>query len=257
MKNRVVAAVIAIIFGFIGAHRFYLRDFGGGAFYVFLLIFTLNLNISILSFPITAIFGILDGFKLLSMSDEKFDKKYNRKGNRRGRYVQREEERRSRRQEPRQALPARRQRENPFKKSGIRKYKEFDLEEAILDFQKGLEIEPKDIALHFNLACAYSLTEKKEEAFYHLDQAIKNGFKNTERILNHDDLAYIRIQPEFETFKANGFQLDKSSAAKIEMDNIQKDDVLLSQLNKLAELRKKGLLSEEEFSLEKKKLLSR
>ena len=33
------------------------------------------------------------------------------------------------------------------------------------------------------------------------------------------------------------------------------DDILLSQLNKLAELRKKGLISEEEFAIEKEKLI--
>ena len=66
-----------------------------------------------------------------------------------------------------------------------------------------LKIDPKDVALHFNIAAAYSLTEDKDKGFYHLSEAVKYGFKDFEKITSHDDLAYLRIQPEFEEFKAN------------------------------------------------------
>lgn len=145
-------------------------------------------------------------------------------------------------------------RSNPFKKSGLKKYKEFDIEEAIIDFQKGLEIEPKDIALHFNLACAYSISEEKEKSYFHLSEAVKYGFKDFEKIQTHDDLAFIRIQNEFDDFKAGGYRYSTAKRIEVKEENIQ-DDVLLSQLNKLAELRKKGLLSQDEFVLEKEKLL--
>lgn len=145
-------------------------------------------------------------------------------------------------------------RSNPFKKSGLKKYKEFDIDEAIIDFQKGLEIEPKDIALHFNLACAYSISEEKEKSFFHLSEAVKYGFKDFEKIQTHDDLAFIRIQNEFDDFKSSGYRFSTAKRIEVKEDNIQ-DDVLLSQLNKLAELRKKGLLSQDEFVLEKEKLL--
>ena len=159
--------------------------------------------------------------------------------------------------------PSAKRRANPFKKSGIRKYKEFDLEDAIEDFKKGLEIEPEDIALHFNIACAYSLTEQKEMAYSHISQAVKFGFKDFEKINTHDDLAYVRIQPEFDKFKEDGYLLEETKKIEEKATNRKEekteetitDDVLLSQLNKLAELRKKGLLSEEEFAMERKKLL--
>lgn len=154
---------------------------------------------------------------------------------------------------------------NPFKKSGIEKYKDFDLEGAIADFQQGLAISENDVALHWNIACAYSLTEKKDKAFYHLNRAIELGFNDYDKINTHDDLAYIRIQPEFEDFKANGYKLngglssnnESKQIAQPEKEDLLTDDILLSQLNKLAELRKKGLLSEQEFVLERKKLLRR
>ena len=154
-------------------------------------------------------------------------------------------------------IPQRRTRgkSNPFKKTGIQKYKDFDMEGAIVDFEQGLAIDPRDIALHFNIAAAYSLTENKEKAMYHISEAVKNGFKDFERINTHDDLAYLRIQAEFEEFKNNGYQvIQQKRTTPIKEEEIE-DGVLLSQLNKLAEMRKKGLLSNDEFIMEKEKLL--
>lgn len=164
-----------------------------------------------------------------------------------------------RRAEPQQR-PQRPQRQNktrsnPFKKTGIQKYKEFEMEGAIEDFKQGLAIDPKDVALHFNIAAAYSLTEDKDKAFHHISEAVKLGFKDFEKINTHDDLAYVRIQPEFDDFKDNGYKLVKQSRQIPVKEEEVTDDVLLSQLNKLAEMRKKGLLSNDEFVLEKEKLL--
>ena len=57
-------------------------------------------------------------------------------------------------------------RNNPYKVSGVQKYKEFDFDGAIEDFKKALAVNPTDIAVHFNLACSYSLNEEKENAFF-------------------------------------------------------------------------------------------
>ncbi len=242
-RSRLAASMLAFVGGVVGAHKFYLGKPGQGIFFLMMMFMSAGLR-----FPISAIIGFIDGMKLLSMSDRAFDQKYNRQ------YVQ----------QGTQVVPERRKavntrnkskinKANPYKRSGIAKYKEFALEEAIEDFEKGLEIQPDDVALHFNLACAYSLTEKKEKIFYHLDKAVSLGFKDYERILKHDDLAYLRIQPEFEAFKKNGFRIGSAPKGVPEV----KDDALLARLNRLSELRKKGILSEKEFVLERKKLLNR
>ncbi|MBK7010696.1 MAG: SHOCT domain-containing protein [Saprospiraceae bacterium] len=139
------------------------------------------------------------------------------------------------------------------------KSKEFDLDGAIADFLKGLEVDPNDVALNFNIACAYSLTEKKDEAYKHLSKAVSLGFNDFERILTHDDLAFVRIQPEFDAFKRSGykvFQAPPKATSTVETVQAEagENDMLLDQLSRLAELRDRGLLSEEEFLLEKKKL---
>ncbi len=143
---------------------------------------------------------------------------------------------------------------NPFKNSGIEKYKDYDYEGSIEDFNKALQINPKDIAVHFNLACAYSLTEQKEKAFEHLDQATALGFSDFGKIKTHDALAFLRIQDEFEDFEKNRYRLGQKTPEN-NSGNILESQNLLEQLKKLAELREQGLLTEEEFTLQKKRLL--
>jgi len=173
--------------------------------------------------------------------------------NRRGR--QPEYQRPARRDYERPASrPTPKPKSNPFKNSGIEKYKDYDYEGSIEDFNKALQINPKDIAVHFNLACAYSLTEQKEKAFEHLDKAAALGFTDFGKIKTHDALAYLRIQDEFEEFEKNRYRLGKK-AKENKPGNVLESQNLLEQLKKLAELREQGLLTEEEFSLQKKRLL--
>ncbi len=87
------------------------------------------------------------------------------------------------------------------KKQGLQKFKEYDYDGAIEDFETAILLDPKDISIHFNLACAYSLNENKKESLYHLEEAIKLGFKDFKKIESHDALAWLRIQPEFEKLK--------------------------------------------------------
>ena len=266
-KNRVTAAVLSLFTGVVGGHKLYLGDTGGFMMFIFLLMFSIN----IFGAPLTMLLGIFEAFSLFSMTDEQFDKKYN-KGIRkpRVRTVDRRREQQLRKYQtenvkrgydrPRQQQKS--VRKNPFKASGLAKYKDFDLDEAIVDFKKGLDISPNDIALHFNLACAYSLTEKKELSYSHLAKAVSLGFNDFERIMSHDDLAFMRIQPEFEAFKTSGFRniggmKTNNSTETIVKEAEKQDDVLLSQLNRLSELRNRGILSESEFLQEKKKLMNR
>jgi hypothetical protein len=95
--------------------------------------------------------------------------------------------------------------------------------------------------------------ESKDKAFYHLSKAIELGFTDKEKIKTHDALAYLRIQDEFEAFVQNGYKLKSGTASQ--QEKITQNSDLLEQLNKLAELREKGLLTEEEFVLQKRKLL--
>jgi len=269
-RKRTQAAFLAFIFGIFGVHKFYLNNQGAGVFYIMLFVMSINL----FGFPISMLLGFMDAMKLLMMTDEEFDHKYNKKSVRTGQRYRRDNRRNRRREEPdftraksRNQRRSRRKskstavlrKENAYIKTGIKKYKEFDLDEAIEDFNKGLEIDPINVALHFNIACAYSLTEQKDKAFEHIAKAVANGLKDIKKIDTHEDLAFLRIQPEFESFKDNGYRWSKKTSAsksKTTSSKTEIQDELLNRLNKLSELRKRGLLSEKEFMMEKEKLMS-
>lgn len=267
MKDKNVAGILALFFGWLGIHRFYLGQIGLGILYMFF-------------FWVSWIIALIDAIAFFAMDKVEFDEKYNREmfhqrqnrydkrtQDRRERWEQRQQRREMPRQRP-QAPPVRqrqrpnsapKRRHNPFKSSGLEKYREYDYEGAIEDFEKALEINPKDIAVHFNLACSHSLMENADKAFYHLDKAVSYGFNDVQKIKEHDALAFLRIQDQFEQFEENNFQLTQQLEAPKEnlLDSIPNNtsNDLLEQLQRLGELKEKGLLTEEEFTVQKKKLL--
>ncbi len=94
---------------------------------------------------------------------------------------------------------------NTFKKSGIVKLKEFEIDEALEDFHKALDANNKDPEIYFHMACAYSIQEKTELGFESLKIAVKHHLPNTEIILQHDMLAFLRINDAFEDFLTSNF----------------------------------------------------
>lgn len=254
MRSRTLAALLALFGGVFGLHYFYLGRTGLG---IMSTVFTFTGGLA----PVSVIIGVVNFFILLGMSDEEFHKRYNRdywRDEKRRRYESEtfedkrayDEARRRmnptpQREKPKETYqkPATSQKE-PLKQSGLTKYKDFDYDGAIEDFGKALSIDNKDIAVHWNLSCLYSLTEQKELAFFHLQKAVEMGFKEYDKIKTHDALAYLRVQPEFDEFSRAGFKMSES----MEHSNI------LQEIKKMSEQRERGMMSEKEFA-EKSKML--
>ena len=273
MKDKTLAALLAFFGGTIGLHRFYLDQPGRGLLYIFL-------------FFISPLLGVIDAIRFLSMDQKTFDLRYNQEAfsytgaadrgtrtramrERERKFEQRRRERAARRPSPAttptpqsSAPDGREERE-----AGIRYFKDFEYDRAILAFRRALEINPRDVASHFNIAVSYSVEEDADQAFYHLDRAVALGFRDLDRIRIHENLAYLRIQPEFETFAANGFRLvadRREEELELPADPARERTApppprqngdLLDQLQRLATLREKGLLTEGEFAAQKKRLL--
>ncbi|MDP4712061.1 MAG: NINE protein [Saprospiraceae bacterium] len=251
MRDKNIAGVLALFFGWIGLHRFYLRQTALGV-----------LSIVFFWTGIPALIGFIDALVFFTMDKDEFDIKYNKDFVKVIRSDRRKYRAASRESTYQESAPSSKKRERPprasaLKSSGIEKFKDYDYQGAIEDFQKGLELSPDDVTLHFNLACSYSLTEQTEKSFYHLDRAVTLGFNDYNRIKTHDALAFLRIQPDFEAFEKNNYRLSPNlKAVKEEVLDLNETGDLLEQLKRLGELRERGLLSDEEFIKEKKKLLN-
>lgn len=262
---------------------------------------------TVMLLSLAMIFGIIDAISFLSMEPREFDLKYNQPlvratsgGGRRGPRTQRGNMTdRERRFQERQRQRAERERERERRdkerfqqrnappppasvdsastrdpgrmdrERGVRHFREYEYAEAITDFRKALEKNARDVAAHFNIACAYSVEEEADRAFYHLDRAVALGFDDFERIRTHDSLAYLRIQSSYPDFERRNFRLATIAPASppnvadpitagelppLETEAPMRDE-LLEQLQRLATLREKGLLTELEFTTQKRRLL--
>ena len=264
MKNKTTAALLSLILGVFGVQFFYLGRIGLGIFMCMLTFFAGKPQIA-------AFVGFISFIVLLTKSDNDFNRKYNKdlwreqqNQNQQGNYTVREQREQQRaQQEASQKNREARNRMRPtappqyqkpekssvsqkesLKQSALTKFKDYDYQGATEDFGKALAIDPSDVAVHWNLACCYSLTEQKELAFYHLQKATELNFKDYNKIKTHEALAYLRVQPEFETFARNGFKMT---------EDMEHSDIL-QQLKDLTARRENGLLSEKEFADMSRKL---
>ncbi|MDO6745508.1 SHOCT domain-containing protein [Tenacibaculum soleae] len=122
-----------------------------------------------------------------------------------------------------------------------------EYKESLNILNQALSIDPNEKQTHYNLASIYSVIEKKEKAFFHLEKAVKLGYKNLSRISSSEDFSWLRKQAEFNSFMQNGYKKDNT--------NIFKDNHL-DNLKKLAELKENGVLTDTEFEQEKQKILN-
>lgn len=249
MKNRVKAGLLGAFLGSFGAHRFYLGEIGSG--FLYLIFFWTG---------IPGLIGIIDGIVLLSMGEREFDIKYNfhlinsrnyssNANNYRNTYGQPETSTLT----PPTPKPA--NKSNKFKIEGTKLYKNYDFKGAIEAYIKSLKVQPNDPQINFNLACLYSLEENTNAAYIHLQRAVEQGYSNFDKIKTHDHLAYLRTNPQFDSFVKNGYVLAKEAVKEEpKVEELTNED--FEKLERLATLRDKGILTEEEFQAQKNRLLS-
>lgn len=244
MKYPIIATILAVFGGGFGLHRFYLRGLGAGLFRLAFVILAVIIRSPQL-FLFLWLVGFFEAWQINSVSRQTFDERYNQK--RGGKQQDRSGEAKTR------TKP----RPNGFfspaagaLRRGQRKFQDHDLRGALADFLEAHRLNPHYPETHFRLACTYALLEKADQAFYHLDQAVGLGWKETERISNEDSLAYLRIQPQYQAFREAGFRLQTTPALEAASDNS-----LLESLRHLSELRQRGDISESDFQREKERLL--
>jgi TM2 domain-containing membrane protein YozV len=70
-RNKIVAAILALIVGWLGVHRFYLGRTGSA-------VVMLVLSCTVIGIPVTALWAFVDAIRYLLMSDREFAQRYAR-----------------------------------------------------------------------------------------------------------------------------------------------------------------------------------
>lgn len=269
MRNKTVAGMLALFFGAFGVHRFYLGKRFQGILHMFVFFFTFIITVSenpdFPLFLIPGLIGFVDAVLLFAMPQEEFDDRYNEPLRRKIR------NRQQRAYGYSETQTTDNYRYNQYssnyetpKREGIRLFREYDFEGARTAFLEALDVDSKDPSIHFNLACTYSMLEDASKSFLHLEEAISYGFSDIRKIHEHKALSYIRSLVLFDQFVENGYRQIKQLPAEtpiddsvLDLENKSKMDNLLQQIRQLADLRDKGILTNEEFSEQKRKILEK
>ena len=257
-KRKGVAFLLAFFFGVWGIHRLYLGQRGRGLTHLALAVFgfmiLVNAELPWL-FVLAGIIGLIDAVLLLAMPRAEFDYKYNHgQGSKKNKRPFQRVQRKNFVLEKSTNASSK----NPALIRGIKKYKRDKYYDAIEEFHAALEVDPSSAAAHFNLTCCYSILRDHEDAYYHLAKAVENGFKDYPRIRNHEALSYLRSRDDFENFVLNGYrvveQLPAPEKGLIEELQDFNPDVL-ERIESLGDLLEKGVLTREEFDLQKRRIL--
>jgi len=132
----------------------------------------------------------------------------------------------------------------------IAMYNQHEYHPAIVLMQQAKALSPGDKTMYYNLACLYSLTHDTE-AFDALSKAIELGYSNFEKINTQRDLEWLRHHPDYPDFVKYGYRI------KARNHNTAHDHSgdIYEKLERLAQLKQKGVISEEEFAREKRRML--
>lgn len=122
---------------------------------------------------------------------------------------------------------------------------------AIDNYSKALMYSKSAPATNYKLAKAYSINGNAEKSLKHLTTAIEDGFKDFDKIHSDVDLEYLRKQEIFKAFVSNNYK--KLSTNTDTVRPLTK----VEELEKLASLFEKGVITKGEFEIEKAKLLSK
>lgn len=274
-KSKETATKLAFPFGLFGVHRFYLGQKLLGILYPFFFIMGIVEGEALLICA-PPIISFLDMLLFKSMSEEEFDAKYNKNvisetsPRERANFQENEQVKKEQLSNQKSYLKAQFVR---HKKAGENYLNEYDYVTAIEEFIKANELKYDDAPVHFYLARCYSMAEDTKNALIHLDAAVAFGI-SPRQIKTTDDLAFLRMQPEFKIFAASNYRFQAEGKSRkthipskkvvkrptkketppkvVDMDAPPPD--FLEKLQKLSELREKGYLTEEEFVRQKEKL---
>lgn len=259
-KSKNVAGVLALVMGVWGAHRFYLGNkFLGILYFIgfFIALFMAIEGQVGYGFIPLSIIVMIEAILLFVMPQSEFDAKYNsgipsdRK--------QKNKESKNKAKKTNDNSHQRKSRGNHLIKDGFIAYRAGQYDQAKKHFEDSLQYDYNDPQTHFMLACCHSLAKDNKQAYFHLASAVDFGFQEYEEIYHNEALAWLRSQPDFDFFVANGYrQIAHLSTPKADLleEKSYYDATVLDRIADLGELLERGVISRDDFESKKKELLS-
>jgi class 3 adenylate cyclase len=258
-KSKTTAALLALILGMWGAHRFYLgkRFLGVVNFVAFVIALMTSINEEEpggILFAILAFISVIEAILFFVMPQSEFDAKYN------SGYPSTRKEKKEGKSGKKKGneTQTRKSRGNYLIKDAFIAYKSGDYNQARKYFEDALQYDYNDPQTHFMLACCYSLAKDAKQSYFHLASAVDFGFQEFEEIYHNEALAWLRLQPDFDFFVQNGYRqishLTPPTPDLLEEKSYY-DTTVLDKIADLGELLERGVISKDDFELQKKSLL--
>ena len=259
-KSKSMAAILALLLGLWGVHRFYLgkRFLGIANFAAFFLAMAMVIEEGFPWFLIMlAILSVVEGILFAVMPQSEFDAKYNNSlptSRKERKAMQKEEKKR----QP-EAAQTRKSRGNFIIKDAFIAYRSGNYDQARKYFEDALQYDYNDPQTHFMLSCCHSMANDSKQAYFHLASAVDFGFQEFEEIYHNEALVWLRAQPDFDTFVKNGYRQVAYLSTPAESDLLETksyyDTTMLDKIADLGELLERGVISRDDFESQKKSIL--
>ena len=152
----------------------------------------------------------------------------------------------------------RKSRGNHLIKDGFIAYRIGQYDQARKHFEDALQYDYNDPQTHFMLACCHTLAQDSRQAYFHLASAVDFGFQEFEEIYHNEALAWLRAQPDFDFFVQNGYrQVAHISTPRPDLldEKSYYDTTVLDRIADLGELLERGVITRDDFDVQKKELL--
>jgi len=137
------------------------------------------------------------------------------------------------------------------------RYEQFDYQGAAELYEDALDMDLSDGDSRVLAARCYSLLEDAEAAYRHLRKAVLLKANNLDIISRDEGFAWLRTRADYTRRRRAGYgpveTLEGTSTQPPALPPRQ--DNILANLEKLGELKERGLLNDDEFLREKKRLL--
>lgn len=200
MLNKNLAGFFAFFLGIFGVHRFYLGQWWRGAlqFAGFWALVFLNAETNGEGpFPFMmagiVLAPMITALVFWAMPKRKWQEKYDKDALLEG-------------EQPLGVAAPRRKDTKSLKAEGVRYYRSGDYDLAIEAFLEGMEVDPTDPGVHFNLACSYAQLGQYADTLRHLEMSITFGLPKPERIEKHPALKALRNHSSYRQFRINNYR---------------------------------------------------